>query len=154
MNDSSTKKQTLRTDSVGGSAKFLIWGHEIPNFETPKWRLSVGSVFRGVGFFTKLSTKINQNSKKQTIVQRFQRFGGKIIQLFNDRVVKSSNITLEACSLQSVACGLLLVACWFASYSLWPVACGLQLAACSLQLVACSFQHEACGLHPVDCSSL
>ena len=61
-------------------------------------------------------------------------------------MAKSSNITLEACSLHSVACGLLLVACWFASYSSWPVRYGLQLAAYSLQLVVFSTKPVACTL--------
>ena len=104
MNDSSTKKQTPRTDSVGGSAKFLIWGREIPNFESPKWRLSVGSVFRGVGFFTKLSTKINQNSKNRRQFNDFSELGAK---LYNCLMIVWR---IPQTYLRPVACSLLLAA--------------------------------------------
>ena len=78
------KKQTLWTDSVSVSAKFLILGYKIAYFGIPDSGLSTGSVFHRVGFFTKLSTKINQTPKN---IREFNDFNDLGANLYNSLMI-------------------------------------------------------------------
>jgi len=84
MSDSSTKKQTLPSDSVGGLTAGSVEGR-VGFFTKLSTKINPNSKngrqfndFKGgVGFFTKLSTKINQNSKNGRQFNDFQEFDRK-----------------------------------------------------------------------------